>query len=256
MKLARRYVEKPWGRKQLPAAFDAPDGKTIGEMWFESPAGLPLLAKYLFTGETLSVQVHPDDAQARAMGLPGGKSECWYVLEAEPGAAIGLGLRQEMSADQLRAAALDGSIEQLLDWREVEARDFYFVPAGTIHAIGAGLTLLEFQQNSDVTFRLYDYGRPRELHLDKAIQVAKRGPYSEPVQHVAANEERVLVDGQTFTLVLSRDDALGDRRRWVLPLDGTVRSGGDIAGAGECLLLDPGERLESDRAWMLTGAKA
>ena len=256
MKLARRYVEKPWGRDRLPAGFDAPAGKRIGEVWFEGPPDLPLLAKYLFTSETLSVQVHPDDKAADAMGLPGGKNECWYVLEAEPGAGIGLGLKQELSAEELRASALDGSIEEMLDWREVRAGDFYFVRAGTIHAIGGGLALLEFQQNSDVTFRLYDYGRPRELHLDEAIRVAKRRPYTEPVQHVGEGAERVLVDGPAFTLLLTGEDSLRDRQRWVLPLEGEVRSGEDIAGAGECLLLEPGDSLESDGARILIGAKA
>ena len=256
MKLARRYVEKPWGRDRLPPAFSAPEGKRIGEVRFEGPAGAPLLAKYLFTSETLSVQVHPDDEAAHAMGLPGGKSECWYVMEAEPGARIGLGLKRELSAEELRASALDGSIEQLLDWREVRTGDFYFVPAGTIHAIGGGLALLEFQQNSDVTFRLYDYGRTRELHLDEAIRVARRRPHTEPVQHVGEGAERVLVDGPVFTLLLTGKDSVRDRQRWVLPLEGEVRSGEDVAGAGECLLLEPGERLESDGARILIGAKA
>jgi mannose-6-phosphate isomerase len=256
MKLARRYVEKPWGRDRLPPGFGAPAGKRIGEVWFEGPPDLPLLAKYLFTSEKLSVQVHPDDEQARAMGLPRGKSECWYVLEAEPGAAIGLGLTRAISADELRASARDGSIEHLLGWREVRPGDFYCVPAGTIHAIGGGLALLEFQQNSDVTFRLYDYGRPRELHLDEAVAVAIRGPFQEKSRHLSGVEESVLVDGPAFALAHSREDAFRDRRRWVLPLEGDVRSGEDVAGAGECLLVDPGEPLESDGGWMLIGANA
>src|SRR5205823_13170573 len=109
--------------------------------------------------------------QARARGLPRGKSECWYILEAEPGAVLGLGLTREAAADELRAAALDGSIEELISWRPVRAGDFISVPPGTIHAIGAGISLLEIQQNADVTYRLYDYGRPRELHLDDGIAV-------------------------------------------------------------------------------------
>lgn len=256
MKLARRYVEKPWGRDRLPAGFDAPEGKRIGEVWFGASADLPLLAKYLFTSDKLSVQVHPDDEQARAMGLASGKIECWYVLDSEPGASIGLGLKQEMSGDALRVSALDGSIEHRLDWREVRAGDFYFIPAGTIHAIGGGLALLEFQQNSDVTFRLYDYGRPRDLHLDDALTVAKRRPYGERVQHLSGADDRVLVDGEAFTMVLSHEDALRYRRRWILPLAGKVRAGEDVAGAGECLLLEPGDRLESDGARMLIGASA
>jgi mannose-6-phosphate isomerase len=173
MKLDRRYVEKPWGRTQLPAIFDAPTGKRIGEIWFTADGEQPLLVKYLFTSERLSIQVHPDDEQARARGLTQGKSECWYILDAEPGATLGLGLKSAISAADLRSAALDGSIEQQMNWRPVRAGDFFMVPPGTIHAIGGGISLLEFQQNSDVTYRLYDYGRPRELHLEDPVSVAR-----------------------------------------------------------------------------------
>jgi len=156
----------------------------------------------------------------------------------------------------LRSAALDGSIEELIDWRPVIAGDFFLVPAGTIHAIGAGISLLEFQQNSDVTYRLYDYGRPRELHLGDAVDVGRRAPYpNELVQNVSADEERVLVE-RPFILVHTRQDALSDRKRWVMPLEGMVQSGGDSAGAGECLLLEAGEALDSNGARMLIGAMA
>src|SRR4029079_19231988 len=121
--------------------FDAPAGKRIGEVWFTGASDKPLLVKYLFTSERLSIQVHPSDEQARARALPRGKSECWYILDAEPGATLGLGLKLELSPDELRAAALDGSIEQLMDWRAVRAGDFFLVPAGTIHAVGAGISL-------------------------------------------------------------------------------------------------------------------
>lgn len=257
MKLHRRYVEKPWGRTALPAAFGAPEDKRIGEVWFTNRADLPLLAKYIFTSERLSIQVHPDDEQARARGLPRGKSECWYILDAEPGATLGLGLKREVSADELRAAAVDGSIEDLLEWIPVRAGDFYFVPAGTIHAIGEGLSLLEFQQNADVTYRLYDYGRPRELHLDDGVAVATRAPYPRGhAQQLSPDEERVLVDGPHFILAHSHGDLLQDRRRWILPLEGTVRSGDDIAAAGECLLLEVNEALSGDGGRMLIGATA
>ena len=109
MKLERRYVEKPWGRTELPPMFDPPTGDQIGEVWFTDGAELPLLAKYIFTSERLSIQVHPDDAQARGRGLAQGKSECWYILDAEPGATLGLGLTRKIGVDELRAAALDGS---------------------------------------------------------------------------------------------------------------------------------------------------
>lgn len=257
MKLHRRYIEKPWGRTALPPMFDAPKGERIGEVWFANGADQPLLAKYIFTSERLSIQVHPDDEQARMRGLPNGKSECWYILEAEAGSTLGLGLKREISAENLRCAALDGAIKELLDWHPVRAGDFYFVPAGTIHAIGGGLSLLEFQQNSDVTYRLYDYGRPRELHVDDAVAVARRSPYpARLAQHLRPDEERTLVDGPQFKLVHSPRDALHGRRRWVLPLEGEVRSGSDVAVPGDCLLLEPEGKLESDGARMLIGATA
>src|SRR5438046_1862119 len=130
MKLHRRYVEKPWGRIKLPPIFDPPEGKKIGEVWFGDGAELPLLAKYIFTSERLSIQVHPDDQQARERGLPSGKSECWFILEAEPGATLGLGLKREVSREDLRRAALDGSIEGLVAWRPVQAGDCLLLEPG------------------------------------------------------------------------------------------------------------------------------
>ena len=247
IKLQRRYVEKPWGRTQLPPMFDAPPGKRIGEVWFEGDQDLPLLAKYIFTSERLSIQVHPDDKEARSRGLPQGKSECWTILEAEPGATLGLGLRRDADRNELRAAALDGSIEQLIDWRPVSAGDFVFVPSGTIHAIGAGISLLEFQQNADVTYRLYDYGRPRELHLDDGLEVARASPFPDKLVHLARGTRRTLVDGPHFTLVLSSEDALKDRQRWVMPLEGQY--------AGDCFLVGPGEDFDGgNTGQMLIGA--
>jgi len=255
VKLDALYVEKPWGRTQLPPIFHPPAGKRIGEIWLGANESLPLLAKYLFTSEKLSVQVHPDDGQAHLRGLARGKGECWYVLEAEPDATIGLGLRRQLTRDQLRSAALDGSIVDVIDWRPVQAGDFFHVPAGTIHAVGGGIALLEFQQNSDATFRLYDYGRPRELHLDDALAVAQRGGYPEQLwRRVNGNEETILVDQPQFTVVQSRSDRLQDRKRWILPLEGSVRCDGDEATAGECLVLDPGDQLEADNARLLIGA--
>lgn len=256
MKLNREYVEKPWGRTSLPPMFDAPDGKRIGEVWFTGGSDLPLLAKYIFTSEALSIQVHPNDEQARARGLPSGKTECWYILDAEPDAVLGFGLTREVAEDELRSAALDGSIKQLMHWQPVQAGDFVFVPAGTIHAIGAGISLLEFQQNADVTYRLYDYGRPRELHLDDGLAVARKGPYDPSlIQHLSAGDGRSLVDGK-FKLVSGTTDALTDLQRWVMPISGRVRSGGEIGEAGDVLLAQPGTRVDYQDAWALTGATA
>ena len=257
MKLDRLYVEKPWGRTRLPEIFNAPQGQRIGEVWFTNGAELPLLGKYIFTSERLSIQVHPDDEQARERGLPQGKTECWTVLEADPGATIALGLKHKLSSNELRRAALDGTIEMLVDWRPVRPGDFYFVPAGTIHAIGSGISLFEFQQNADVTYRLYDYGRPRELHLDDAVAVANPAPYpDELAQHLSDRQERTLVEGPHFTLVQTCTDELQERERWVIPLEGSVQSGNDIAAPGDCLLLSPHERLVCNDARLLIGAKA
>ena len=253
MLLHAQCVEKPWGRTELPDAFaEAGGGRRIGEVWFGAGDGrtLPLLVKYIFTSEALSVQVHPDDAQARAKGFPNGKTECWYILDAEPGATLALGFRESVGAEALRAAALDGSIERMMDWKPVRAGDFFYVPAGTVHAIGAGISLIEVQQQSDVTYRLYDYGRPRELHLEDGLAVARGEPYPAELMAHVGGESRTLVAGPHFRVefVGAGGDAaaLQDRERWVLPLTGTATAGGDTAGAGECLLVPPGVALAVD----------
>ena len=158
--LTAHSVAKPWGRRELGLRFAdcRPDEDPIGEIWFGTPGDLTpeLLVKYIFTSERLSVQVHPGDSQAQAAGLPRGKDECWLILDAAPDSTIALGTVAPVDRMTLRDAALDGSIEQLLDWKPVRAGDFFLVPSGTVHAIGAGITLIEVQQNSDTTYRLYD----------------------------------------------------------------------------------------------------
>ncbi len=164
-RLVARRIEKPWGRRDIPAVFGtvASDGEPIGEIWFEDPQGgrPELLIKYLFTSEPLSIQVHPDAAAAEDLGLPSGKDEAWLVLDAEPTSTIGIGLREPIGREALRACAADGGIEGLINWHPVKAGDSFYSPAGTVHSIGPGLSLIEVQQNVDVTFRLYDFGRPR-----------------------------------------------------------------------------------------------
>jgi mannose-6-phosphate isomerase len=202
-RLDSRHVERIWGRRDLSGAFAPPPGAAsapIGELWFEGAAAAELLVKYLFTSERLSIQVHPGDAAARAAGHPRGKDEAWYVLSAGPGAVIGLGLTHEVSRDALRAAALDGSIAHLLDWRPVRAGEIFYSPAGTVHAIGGGLSLIEIQQNLDLTYRLYDYGRPRELHLDEGVAVAQPVPWARPFEPVRAGPRTILAAGHAFVL--------------------------------------------------------
>lgn len=233
-------VERPWGRERLPAPFAMPVEGKIGELWFEPPPQLDaLLVKYIFTSEALSVQVHPSDEQAPAGKR--GKEECWLILDAEPGASLGIGFRQDLSADAMRAAALDGSIEDLLEWHPVQAGDFFYIPAGTVHAIGAGLTLIEVQQNSDVTYRLYDYGRPRELHLDAGMAVARGGAYDRALaQAVGTRGAAALVSGPHFRL--DRVDGAPDAETMaryagpllVIPLDGSAEIAGGTIHGGEC----------------------
>src|SRR5687767_8013463 len=237
VRLRPRLVEKIWGRRDLPAPFGPvpADAPPIGEIWFDDPDGddAALLVKYLFTSEKLSIQVHPDDAAARLRGHERGKEEAWHILDAEPGATIGLGLREPMTREALRHAAVTGRIEALLDWRPVRSGDFYYSPAGTIHALGAGLALIEVQQNADLTYRLFDYGRDREIHIDEAVAVAEPGPYVPPAPPTGIAPGRsALAHGRAFVLErwtgarIGRMDPGPDRQAWVIPTGG----GGSIAG--------------------------
>ena len=236
--LTTRRVEKPWGRRDLlpPFGIVAADAEPVGEIWFEDgDDDRALLVKYLFTSERLSIQVHPDDEAARAAGHRCGKDEAWVVLAAEPGATIGIGLRAPASREELRAAALDGRIEEMVDWRPAKAGDIYYSPAGTIHALGAGLTLIEVQPNVDVTYRLYDYGRPRELHLDQGIAVCAPAPYEPPFAfYEAATGRLILAEGPAF--VLERRTAAGpfalDGEAWLIPISGSGSIDGETLAPG------------------------
>lgn len=141
------------------------DSKALGEF--------PLLLKLLFPDDKLSVQVHPNDEQAAKRNSQG-KTECWYVLAAEPGATVALGFKDpKVSVEQVREAIKQERLEDLLHFEPVSVGDLVYVDANTVHAIGPGVTLLEVQQTSDITYRLYDYGRPRELHLEEGLAVMK-----------------------------------------------------------------------------------
>lgn len=247
-KLEMHRVEKPWGRHSLGFGFeDQPaDRDPVGEIWYKTPGDdtPDLLVKYLFTSEKLSVQVHPDDRQAQARGLPRGKDECWTLLAAEPDSTIALGTLEPMTAEQLRDAALDGSIEEKLDWKPVKAGDFFYAKSGTVHAIGAGITLIEIQQNSETTYRLYDYGRPRELHLDDGVAVSDARPFVAPDAPGKIAEDRaILVDGPKF--VLERWTG-GERtvtvpagvKAWFVPVTGSGSADGVAWAAGDCLTFE------------------
>jgi len=242
-------VEKPWGRTDIPRDFGDFGGRRVGEIWFSNPAGIdaPIMVKFLFTSERLSIQVHPDDVAARAAGYPRGKEECWLILDAQPGAELGVGLNRESSREELHSAALDGGIVDMIDWRPSKVDDFVYNRSGTIHAIGPGLTVVEVQQNVDCTYRLYDYGRPRQLHLDEGLKVSNPGPANDPRDTVVdPHANCMLVSGPHFHLahlaspldpaILAQ--ASGDLT--FVPLAAGCRVAGESVALGEAvLLLDP-----------------
>jgi mannose-6-phosphate isomerase len=247
-----RVVHKPWGVHDLKpwSSIDGTDD-AIGELWFDrvdKNAPIPaLLLKLLFTSEPLSIQVHPDDTFARAMGMPNGKSEAWYIISAKPGARIGVGLERRVTPQQLRASIRDGSIVELVQWRPVEKGDVIFIPAGTIHALGAGIVLAEIQQRSDATFRLFDYGRQRELHEDNGVAVANAWPLRcrhHPTRLTA--ERTVLVASRYFVLERlelpeSSTWALAaEPETWILILDGHAAIGLAAASIGQAIFVGGG----------------
>jgi mannose-6-phosphate isomerase len=254
-RLKPRFLEKVWGSEHLEPWFRS-TGAKIGEVWFEGSTELPLLVKLLFTSAALSVQVHPDDAYARKHHNSRGKTEMWHVLAAEPGARIAAGFREPVSVEHLRAAALSGEIEELLAWYEARPGDTFFIPAGTVHAIGAGLTLCEIQQFSDITYRLYDYGRPRELHLEEALAVSIREPQSARVK--AGGD--VLVSCEYFTV--TRDEYSAPTKashppNLVVVIEGEGQIDGDRVRAGDAWYAAPGTNpFEVSGKLTLLGASA
>lgn len=215
VRLEPKFVERTWGASDLSPWFPAPPPRgtdPYGEVWMTSddcgtseglslralmerdgdlllgrkvkPAfggRFPILVKFLFTSAKLSLQVHPDDSYAEIHERSPGKTEMWYVLRADPGATIAAGFTQQFDAAEVREALADQSLEALVKWWPASAGETYFTPARTVHAVGAGLVICEIQQNSDVTYRLWDYGRPRPLHVEESMAVAKLEPHPGPV---------------------------------------------------------------------------
>jgi mannose-6-phosphate isomerase len=247
-----RVVHKPWGVSDLqPWSSIDGTGDAVGELWFERAdknAPIPaLLLKLLFTSEPLSIQVHPDDTFARAMGLPNGKSEAWYIISAKPDAQIGVGLKHRITPQELRASIRDGSIVELVQWRPVEKGDVIFIPAGTIHALGAGIVLAEIQQRSDTTFRLFDYGRQRELHEDNGVAVANAWPLRSAHKPTRVTGERtVLVASRYFVLERlelpegSSWALLAEPETWILVLDGHAAIGLAALSIGQAVFVAGG----------------
>jgi mannose-6-phosphate isomerase len=229
-------LPKPWGIVDPRPWSSAGDGsRTIGEVWYErsdSTAVPPsLLLKLLFTSQPLSIQVHPDDAYAQSTGLPNGKTEAWHILDAAPEAKVGLGLKRRVSPEQLRHAIDDGSISDLLVWNTAHPGDTISVPAGTIHAIGAGLVVAEIQQRSDTTFRLFDHGRGRELHIEGALAVADAGPADFLVTPTRLTDARTLLVSNSY-FTFERIDLTpnstwrleAEHETWLLVVSGSARA--------------------------------
>jgi mannose-6-phosphate isomerase len=274
--LKPEFRERIWGARDLsPIYGEAPGTAPIGEVWLTGdhcqvangplagtslaelcrrfgrelvgetapePDRFPLLIKFLFPREKLSVQVHPDDEGARRLGQPCGKTECWYVLRAEPGAQVGLGLKPGATRQQFAQAIREVRAEQLLNWIDIHAGELIYVDAGTVHAIGPGSILVETQQNSDTTFRLYDYGRPRELHVEQGLQALKertragkvRGAAANPRRHPGETNERTfLVISPSFQVEKLRLSA-HDRFSAAPFTDRAVRIGRVLVGLDGC----------------------
>lgn len=253
MSIERAIVEarrKPWGsRNLLPWSDIVANDDPIGELWFRradatSPESV-LLLKLLFTTEPLSIQVHPDDTFARSIGLANGKTEAWYILSAVPDARVAIGLKRSLSSTELRTAISDGSIGGLVQWRPVRCGDVIFVPAGTIHAIGAGIVLAEIQQHSDATFRLFDYGRQRELHLENAVAAAKAAPAPRQWPSRRLNETRTALVTSSHFLLEQIDLAAGsiwtlDARNeaWIVVIKGQGQMAAATMAAGHAVFVE------------------
>jgi mannose-6-phosphate isomerase len=234
-----KFVERVWGFRDLRPWFDyivgeteGSSGQPIGEVWLtgdecrvatgrhtgktlaalfaEQPeallgkdvpsGGSPLLIKIIFAREKLSVQVHPDDAMAQRLGQPRGKTECWYALSADHGARVAVGLKPGVSQDEVRLGIREGTLENNLQVLPVAAEDMIYVDAGTVHAIWPGSILLETQQNSDVTYRMYDYGRPRELHVEKSLEAMKLATRAGKVAPRVLGDRTILLDESYFRI--------------------------------------------------------
>ncbi len=256
-RLAPYFRTRIWGFHDLAPWFDyKTDGEPIGEVWLSGEmckaatgpfAGqtlraitdahgpellgsalgdgeFPLLIKMLFPKEKLSVQVHPDDAMARKYAEPRGKTECWYALDAEPGATVALGIRPGVTVQDVRAAIKASTLENLLEMVPVQKNDMLFVDAGTVHAMGPGVVILETQQTSDLTYRMYDYGRPRELHLEKSLEAMKLKTRAGKIPPHTVNGHSVLIDEKYFEI-----------ERW--PLSAGDAPAGLTAGTGAVQML-------------------
>jgi mannose-6-phosphate isomerase len=253
-------LPKPWGIVDLRPWSDVrQDDRPIGEIWYEradaTASNSSLLLKLLFTSQPLSIQVHPGDAFAHSIGLPHGKSEAWYILRAAPESKIALGLKEPLTSQQLREAIDTGSILDLIRWQSVSTGDTIFVPAGTIHAIGAGVVIAEIQQRSNATFRLFDFGRQRELHKERAIAVAVAGPAGTAISPRQLTDQRMLLTANEHFVFEKIDlppntawSLEAERETWFLIVDGTALIGSLDAAIGDVMF------VKADRVDMQSGS--
>lgn len=182
-------------------------GKDLLGADYDPAEGFPLLAKLLDAADWLSIQVHPNNEQARQLeGQPRGKTEAWYIIEADDDAQLVIGVQPGTSREQMAEAITNNTLDQHLVYADVQAGDVLYIPAGTIHAIGPGILLYEIQQSSNTTYRLYDWGRmgldgtPRELHIDKGVQVANVETLPSVVNR--SGDHVTIVDGPYFATTL------------------------------------------------------
>ncbi|HSW50205.1 MAG TPA: class I mannose-6-phosphate isomerase [Bryobacteraceae bacterium] len=242
VQLSASLVEKVWGVERLEPWLRSPGGR-IGEAWYSLPQGppLPILVKLLFTSDRLSVQVHPGETYARAHEGSGGKAEMWYVLAAEPGATLALGFLEPVTRQRARRAAETGEIESLLRWWPVSAGQVYYVPPGTVHALGAGLTICEIQQNNPVTYRMYDYGRPRDLQLDRAVEALRLQPHPGPAppagQPLVSCPHFVVERLEAASLHYQPDP---ERFHLLIAIEGAGEIGGASFAPGQVWYISPG----------------
>lgn len=232
-RLDSTVYEKVWGSPETEPWHRNSERRKIGEIWFQASDSMPLLVKLLFTNDNLSVQVHPGDDYAREHHNSRGKTEMWHILRAEPGAKIALGLRKAVSPESLRETARSGEIMEILNWIPARAGDTFFVPAGTIHAIGGGLVLCEVQQHSDVTYRLYDYGRPRELHLDHSLAVSHLHEHAAGAVNLPVKSDYFRTDVLTIRDALTFNGSASARGMIFVALEGSGSIGGQPFQCGE-----------------------
>jgi mannose-6-phosphate isomerase len=262
-KIPPEFKPKIWGAKDLGPWFESREGDPIGEVWF--PAG-DLLIKFLFTSDKLSVQVHPDDDDARQHENSLGKTEMWHILRADPGAQVALGFKEPISARELIPAAKSGAIMSMLNWIDVQPGDTYFVSPGTVHAIGSGLALCEIQQNSDVTYRLYDYGRKREMHLREAARVAFLGCHPGKAVHRNVGDDVELLAEcryfKTYRAIINQPQRFGPGSagadaRVLVVLGGKGRVNevdvrpGEVLESSHPFAVEPETHMGSDRLTVL-----